>query len=38
MDNCASLDYSPKSTLQRNIKRVKDVTWKEINRLVIGYA
>ena len=34
------LSASPptKSTLQRNIKRVKDTTWEEINRLVIGYA
>jgi hypothetical protein len=23
---------------QRNIKRVKDTTWEESNRLVIGYA
>jgi transposase, IS5 family len=27
-----------KSTLQRNIKRVKASTWEQINRLVIGYA
>jgi transposase, IS5 family len=27
-----------KSTLQRNIKRVTEATWEEINRLVIGYA
>ncbi len=27
-----------KSTLQRNIKRVKATTWEQINRLVIGYA
>lgn len=34
------LSASPptKSTLQRNIKRVKATTWEEINRLVIAYA
>ena len=34
------LSASPptRSTLQRNIKRVKDTTWEAINRLVIGYA
>ena len=34
------LSASPptKSTLQRNIKRVKSTTWEKINRLVIGYA
>lgn len=34
------LSVSPptKSTLQRNIKRVKATTWEKINRLVVGYA
>ena len=34
------LSMSPpaKSTLQRNIKRVKASTWEQVNRLVIGYA
>lgn len=34
------LSMSPpaKSTLQRNIKRVKASTWERVNRLVIGYA
>ena len=35
-----ALSASPptKSTLQRNIKRVKATTWEAVNRLVIGYA
>lgn len=35
-----SLSASPptKSTLQRNIKRVKATTWEAVNRLLIGYA
>jgi IS5 family transposase len=34
------LSMSPpaKSTLQRNIKRVKASTWEQVNRLLIGYA
>lgn len=34
------LSASPptRSTLQRNIKRVKATTWEKVNRLVIGYA
>jgi IS5 family transposase len=33
-----SISPPSKSTLQRNIKRVKANTWEQINRLVIGYA
>jgi IS5 family transposase len=33
-----SMSTPAKSTLQRNIKRVKASTWETINRLVIGFA
>jgi IS5 family transposase len=33
-----SVSTPARSTLQRNIKRVKASTWEQINRLVIGYA
>lgn len=33
-----SMSPPAKSTLQRNIKRVKASTWEQVNRLVIGYA
>lgn len=33
-----SMSSPAKSTLQRNIKRVKASTWEQVNRLVIGYA
>ncbi len=33
-----SMTPPKRSTLQRNIKRVKATTWEEINRLIVGYA
>ncbi len=33
-----SMSTPARSTLQRNIKRVKASTWEQINRLVIGFA